>query len=175
MATANASPASVPATRRAEAIGHVCSTARRAANAESQSNLRIAISLPYAPARVSYVFSRLWCVVNQPEVLDGAFWTDTLVLIVSQRLAGCRLGKSELWNGLWGQMRNYLPRQGPLSRFLSKSLRGPGSAERRLCIVRAQSSYRSPPRAATRLIIRSPRRRAAESTGVWQDRAPWRS
>ena len=154
MATANASPASVPATRRVEAIGHVCSTARRAANAESQSNLRIAMHLPYAPARVSYLFSRRWRVVNQPEVLEGAFWTDTLVLIVSQRLAGCRLGKSELWNGLWGQMRNYLPRQGPLSRFLSKSLRGPGSAERRLCIVRAQSSYRSPPRAAARLFIR---------------------
>ena len=74
MATANASPASVPATRRAEAIGHVCSTARRAANAESQSNLRIAMHLPYAPARVSYLFSRRWRVVNQPEVLDGAFW-----------------------------------------------------------------------------------------------------
>ena len=56
--------------------------------------------LPYAPARVSYVFSRLWCVVNQPEVLDGAFWTDTLVLIVSQRLVGCRPGKPHLWNGL---------------------------------------------------------------------------
>jgi hypothetical protein len=39
-------------------------------------------------------------VVNQPEVLEGAFWTDTLVLIVSQRLAGCGPGKPDLWNGV---------------------------------------------------------------------------
>jgi hypothetical protein len=41
-------------------------------------------------------------VVNQPEVLDAAFRTDTSVLGRIAAIAAYRLSKPELWNGQEG-------------------------------------------------------------------------